>query len=99
MKYGNRLERYLTGSVELSRRTGEDSYGTAVYGPARVVPARIEGKSRLVRGQTGELIASQTTVYLKDEAAPLDKIDGKEILTASRWTDRQGAAAGYEVTL
>lgn len=99
MRYDKRLKRYLTGNVALSRRTGEDEYGAAVYGPEQVVPARIEARSRLVRTQTGALVTSQTTVYLCNEAAPLDKIDGREVLSASIWTDRQGNTVGYEAAL
>jgi len=99
MRYDRRLRRYLNGQAALERRTGEDAYGAAVYAPARVIPARTEAKARMVRTGTGAIVASGTTVYLCEKAEPLDRIDGKEVLFVSEWTDFSGRAVGYEAAL
>ena len=62
--------------VTVAPRTGVDGYGEPTYGAAVPYRARVVGKVRIVRDQTGKEVVFGQTVYLMAATAisPLDKL-------------------------
>lgn len=64
----------LNQTVQLAPRVDATKGGRAVYGPAVTYRARVEYKSKMIRGKDGVDRASTARVFL-DGSAPVDRTD------------------------
>ena len=66
----------MPDTVTLEPWTGQDGYGEPTYGDPVTYPARVVGKTRLVRTVSGEEKVSTVTVYLGavPGASPQDRV-------------------------
>lgn len=67
---------FMTQEVSLEPYTGQDAYSQPSFGPATTYPARVVGRTRLVRTILGDERVSTVTVYLGRlaQATPRDRL-------------------------
>lgn len=58
------IDDYCKTSAYVRRKTGHDSAGKAVLGPAVEVPCRVQYGQQLVRGQAGQTSVSQVQLFV-----------------------------------
>lgn len=99
MRYANRLKLYLCQTVSYEEQNGPNIYGNVGYLDPIELKARIENTHKMVRDSKGETVTSDTTVFLVHPVKPLDKINGKEIISVADMVDRKGNVCGWEAYL
>lgn len=67
---------YCSQSIQIRRRTGNDTMGQATYGQPTTVKARVQHRRRMMRDATGEMVISDMQVFAphKTQCAEGDRI-------------------------
>ena len=59
------IEDYLTQTIQILRRTGHDTTGTATYAAPVSRLARVQHRRRMIRNPQGEQLISDMQIWLK----------------------------------
>lgn len=62
------IDDYLTQTIQILRRTGHDSTGTATYAAGVSAVARVEHRIRMIRDPQGEQVISDMRIFLRANA-------------------------------
>ncbi len=65
---------WMTNSVTVAPRTGQDSTGAPSYGAQASIPARIVPQQKLIRARDGSEVVSSHVVYAQIQIGILDAI-------------------------
>lgn len=87
---------FLRQQVTVERSTGETEWGDSSYSAPEILPARKELKQgRVVSASSGEVISSTTRLWMADQVALGDKVDGEQVVAVESIVDRGGKTLGY----
>jgi hypothetical protein len=80
------IQRFLTDTVVLERRTGTDAFDGNAYAAPVSIPARLHSETTVVRGADGREITSSAHVSTTELVSPGDRVTDvygvpREVLT------------------
>jgi hypothetical protein len=68
------ISRFLTDHITLERLVTRDEFEGTTYAPPRSIPARLNSKTQVVRGDAGREITSSAHVTVTVEIKPGDRV-------------------------
>lgn len=95
---------YLNQQITLQRATGSYNRDGEAISESISIPARVEGKRRLVRNESGAQVVSETRAFLAEEVRAGDSLgleDGsqREVISVSSAVSLSGQTEFYEAAL
>lgn len=91
------LDGWLNQTVSWQARTVADSWEGDTYANATTIAARKQESRREGSGPGGLEIRQGNTIWVAEDVAVGDKIDGEIVQGRNSLTDMDGPAVGYEL--
>lgn len=91
------LTSWLNQTVSWESLTSTDAWNTPTYGAPSTIAARKEESRREASGPGGLEIRQGNLVWVEEDIAVGDKVDGEIVQGRNSLTDMDGITVGYEL--